>query len=280
MEREARLLPQEDAPYIRLANPIAPERSVMRRSLLASTLEILEKNIRLADHLALFEIGPVFLAVPGERLPNEQQQLSLALTGMRIPAAWDVNARGTMDFFDLKGILEAVFDSLHVSDVRYTPFEHPIYHPGKCALVQVGETAVGVFGELHPTVKERYDFLAAPVLAGTLDLTTLLSLVPGRYAAEPVPVFPPVLEDIAVIVDEDLPADRLEAVIRQGGGKMLTGLRLFDIYRGEQIGAGKKSLAYSLTYQADRTLTDKDATQIRSRIIRRLEQELGAKLRS
>lgn len=280
VEREARLLPQEDAPYIRLANPIAPERSVMRRNLLASTLEILEKNIRLADHLALFEIGPVFLAVPGERLPNEQQQLSLAMTGLRTPGAWDVNARGTMDFFDLKGVLEAVFDSLHISDVHYTPLEHPVYHPGKCALVQVGETAVGVFGELHPTVKERYDFLNAPVLAGTLDLTTLLSLVPERYAAEPVPVFPPVLEDIAVIVDEDLPAEKLEAVIRQGGGKMLTGLRLFDIYRGEQIGAGKKSLAYSLTYQADRTLTDKDAAQIRARIIRRLEQELGAKLRS
>ena len=280
VEREARLLPQEDAPYIRLANPIAPERSVMRRNLLASTLEILEKNIRLADHLALFEIGPVFLAVPGERLPNEQQQLSLAMTGLRTPGAWDVNARGTMDFFDLKGVLEAVFDSLHISDVHYTPFEHPVYHPGKCALVQVGEIAVGVFGELHPTVKERYDFLNAPVLAGTLDLTTLLSLVPERYAAEPVPVFPPVLEDIAVIVDEDLPAEKLEAVIRQGGGKMLTGLRLFDIYRGEQIGAGKKSLAYSLTYQSDRTLTDKDAAQIRARIIRRLEQELGAKLRS
>jgi phenylalanyl-tRNA synthetase beta chain len=93
--------------------------------------------------------------------------------------------------------------------------------------------------------------------------------------------FPPILEDIAVIVDENLPADRVEALIRQTGGKMLAAVRLFDVFRSEQIGAGKKSLAYALTYQSlEGTLTDKDAAQIRSRIIRRLEQELGAKLRS
>jgi phenylalanyl-tRNA synthetase beta chain len=96
-----------------------------------------------------------------------------------------------------------------------------------------------------------------------------------------VPVYPPVLEDIAVIVDETVTGAQIEAVIRQAGGKLLAGVRLFDIFRGEQIGSGKKSMAYSLTYQApDRTLTDSDATQLRQRIIRRLEQELGAKLRS
>jgi len=97
----------------------------------------------------------------------------------------------------------------------------------------------------------------------------------------PVPVFPPILEDIAIVVDEDLPAERVLSLIRQVGGKLLSGVRLFDIFRGEQIGAGKKSLAYSLTYQApDRTLTDTEAAQVRQRIVRRLEQEFGAKLRS
>ena len=101
------------------------------------------------------------------------------------------------------------------------------------------------------------------------------------FDSRPVPEFPPMLEDIAVIVDEALPADRVETLIRQTGGKTLADVRLFDIFRGEQIGEGKKSMAYGLTYQAfDRTLTDKDAAQIRNKIIRRLEQELGAKLRS
>jgi phenylalanyl-tRNA synthetase beta chain len=138
-----------------------------------------------------------------------------------------------------------------------------------------------VFGELHPLVKENYDFAAPPVLAADLDLDALMLRDPLALLKQPVPVHPPVLEDIAVIVDEDLPAAQVEEVIRQGGGKMLAGVRLFDIFRSEALGAGKKSLAYSLTYQApDRTLTDSDAAQIRQKIIRRLEQDLGAKLRS
>ena len=104
---------------------------------------------------------------------------------------------------------------------------------------------------------------------------------PLGFDSRPVPEFPPVLEDIAVIVDEALPADRVETLIRQTGGKTLADVRLFDVFRGEQIGAGKKSLAYSLTYQSfDKTLTDADAAQVRNKIVKRLEQEFGAKLRS
>jgi phenylalanyl-tRNA synthetase beta chain len=109
----------------------------------------------------------------------------------------------------------------------------------------------------------------------------MLESMKTAFDLKPVSEFPPVLEDIAVIVDEDLSADRVEMLIRQTGGKMLASVHLFDVFRSEQIGAGKKSLAYSLTYQSsDGTLTDKDAAQIRSRIIKRLEQEVGAKLRS
>jgi len=130
-------------------------------------------------------------------------------------------------------------------------------------------------------VKENYDYGGAPVLASDIDLEALTGVIPWRYATQSVPVHPPVLEDIAIIVDEDLPAARVEQVIRQAGGKLLARLRLFDVFRSEAIGAGKKSLAYSLTYQdPERTLTDADAAQIRQKIIKRLEQELGAKLRS
>ncbi len=192
-----------------------------------------------------------------------------------------------MDFYDLKGVLEGLLDGLHIPDVRYAPVELFTFHPGKCAQVLVpakggenGEQVLGVFGELHPTIAARYEFGGAAVLAAELDLIALLAAIPPSFVAAPVSPYPPVLEDIAVVVNEDVTAERVAEAIRLGGGKLLAGVRLFDIFRGEQIGAGKKSLAYSLTYQAaDRTLTDKDATQIRQRIVRRLEQEVGAKLR-
>jgi phenylalanyl-tRNA synthetase beta chain len=129
-------------------------------------------------------------------------------------------------------------------------------------------------------VKANYEFNPAPVLAAELDLELLLSSISDRYSIDSVPAFPPVLEDLALVVDESLPAERVADLIRQTGGKTVTNVRLFDVYRSEQIGSGKKSLAYSLTYQVeDRTLTDEDVTRIRQRIIRRLEQELGASLR-
>ncbi len=284
-EREARALPlsvaPQDVPYVRLLNPISADRTVMRRSLLVSALEVLERNARLRERLAFFEIGPVFLPDPEQTLPAEPQHLAIALTGLRLESHWDRPVKENYDFYDLKGILEEAMTGLHLTDVRVTPAEHPSFHPGKCAYLLVDGRVAGVFGEIHPLVKERFAFGPAPVLAAELDLNVVLPLVQERFRVAPVPAFPPVLEDIAVIVDEDLPAGRLEEVIRQAGGKMLAGLRLFDVFRGPQIGEGKKSMAYGLTYQSsERTLTDADAAQIRQRIIRRLEQDLEAKLRS
>ena len=264
--------------YVKLANPIAPEKRVLRRSVLASVLNVVERNARLRDSLAMFEIGSVYIP-QGTELPQEPRRLAFALTGRRYEQAWDTKLGVKLDFYDLKGIVEALMDSMHL-DVTYTTAEHPSFHPGKCAAVLMGSTALGVFGELHPLVQENYDFVA-PVLAADFDLEAALAAIPAGYPIRPVSEFPPILEDIAVIVDEALPADRVEALIRQTGGKMLAAVRLFDVFRSEQIGAGKKSLAYALMYQSpDGTLTDKDAAQIRNRIIKRLDQELGAKLRS
>ena len=186
-----------------------------------------------------------------------------------------------MDFYDMKGILAALLDGLHIQGARFEAAEHPTFHPGKCARLLLGDQSLGVLGELHPLVSEHYDLPAAPLLAAEIDLQALIDAVPERYDIELVPSYPPVLEDLAVIVDEDLPAERILGIIQQAGGKLLVGVRLFDVYHGEQIGAGKKSLAYSLAYQSpERTLTDNEVLQVRQRILRRLEQELGAKLRS
>lgn len=275
-ERESRVASHVE--YVVLANPIAPERSVMRRSLLASALESVEKNAR-ADSISLFEIGPVFEPVKND-LPNEPRKLVLVMTGLRDALAWDVKDSPNFDFYDMKGRIELLLGGLRYTDIAYAPTDSVSYlHPGKAAEVRVGDKVVGVFGELHPLVKDKYDIDDAPVVAAEFDLDTLRAVAPV-YEVKPVADVPPVLEDIAVILDETVPASQVEALIRQTGGKVLTNVKLFDVYRDEKIGAGKKSLAYSLTYQSDKTLTDADAAVIRKKIVKRLEHEVGAKLRS
>jgi len=276
-EREARL--GITGEYVRLANPIAPEKSVLRRSLLASVLDALEKNARLREGLALFEIGPIF-EPDNDELPTEITKLAIAMTGTRGETTWDVKTNPIMDFYDLKGRIEQLLAGFRFTDVSYTPTDSvPYLHPGKAAEVSVSGKMIGIFGELHPLIKEKYEFEEYPVLAAEFDLASMREME-SAYELKPVPDVPPVLEDIALILDEVIPAAQVEALIRQTGGKVLTDVKLFDVYRGGQIGVGKKSLAYSLTYQAEKTLTDKDAAAIRNKIVRRLENELGAKLRS
>ena len=275
-ERESRLVTSSE--YVTLANPITPERRVMRRSLLASVLESAEKNAR-AESIAMFEIGSTF-EPNASGLPREPHKLALVMTGSRIATAWDVKDSPTYDFFDMKGRIELLLSGLHYLKISYTPIDSVTYlHPGKAAEIRVDGQVVGIFGELHPLTREKYEFGDAPVVVAEFELDILRSITP-TYGIAPVPEVPPVLEDIAVIVDESVPAERVENLIRQTGGKTVSNVRLFDVYRGEQIGPRKKSLAYSLTYQSDKTMTDADAASIRNKIVKRLEYEVGAKLRS
>lgn len=276
-EREGRLAAHDE--YARVANPITPERNVLRRSLLASVLEVAEKNAR-AESLELFEIGPVFEPVKDD-LPRELPRLAIVMTGLRTASAWDVKDSPALDFYDLKGRLELLLAGLGFKDVSYAPTDSVAFlHPGKAAQIIVNGQVVGGFGELHPLTKEKYEVGARPVLVAEFDIAALRALSPA-YGIVPVAEFPPVYEDIAVIVDESVAAARVEGLIRQTGGRSVSAVRLFDVYRDEKIGAGKKSLAYSLTYQSpDKTMTDAEAAQIRNRIVKRLEHEVGARLRS
>jgi phenylalanyl-tRNA synthetase beta chain len=234
--------------------------------------------------LALFEIGPAFMASEEPGLPEELQRIAILLAGPRALPGWQPADTGPMDFYDLKGVLTLLLDGLRIPEVRFEPAGHPSFHPGKCALIMSAERQIGVFGELHPQVHGQYDWPAsfrAPVLAADLDLDALLTLIPTLFQTNAVPTLPPVLEDLAIVVDESVPAERVAELIRQTGGKVVTEVRLFDVYRDEKIGTGRKSLAYNLTYQAvNKTFSDKDVTGMRARILRRLEQELGAVLRS
>jgi phenylalanyl-tRNA synthetase beta chain len=265
---------------LRIINPIASDRVVMRHSVLNSLLEVVERNSHIRPRIALFEVGPIFMASEAGELPDELHRLAIVLTGPHLLPGWQKVDPTPMDFYDLKGIIFELMKELHI-DITVDPIEHPTFHPGKCACLLVGKQQVGVLGELHPLVHERYDFSSNPVVAADLNLDLLISMIPERYDMKPVPTFPPVLEDLALVVDEAIPAERVAKLIKLGAGRIVTNITLFDVYRSEQIGEGKKSLAYSLTYQSsDKTLTDNDVAQVRGRIIRRLEQELGARLRA
>ncbi len=287
-EREGRRIAPgaaaDDKPYVKMFNPLSYDKAFLRHSVMASVLDVAEHNSRLRERLAYFEIGPIFLPAEEPGLPDEMRRLGLVLGGQRNPAGWQPADTQPMDFFDLKGVVEGLLNGLRLAGIRFEATEAPSFHPGKCARVWVGDKQIGVFGELHPSVRERYDWPAtfkAPVLAAEFDMDLLLQLVPPMYQTNDLPTFPPVLEDLALVVEDAVPADKVEAFIRQTGGKLLAEVRLFDVFRSDLIGAGKKSLAYSLTYQAsDHTLKEDEIKQMRNKIIKRLEHEVGAKLRS
>ncbi len=283
--REGRLLaggPGDDRPYVTLTNPPAPDRTVMRHTILSSVLEAAAANTRHAERIAMFEIGDIYLASEDEELPDELSHLALVLTGQRALPGWQDGQSGTYDFFDLKGIIEQLLAGLYLP-VTFEAIAHPSYRPGRSARLLVDGRQVGVMGELHPAVVKGFELRVdrtQPVLGAQIDLELLLSLVPDRFPYRPLSTYPPVLEDLALVVDRGLPAADVEAALRRAGGFLLSDVALFDVYEGDQVPPGKKSLAYHLAFQApDKTLTDKDVSKQRQRILKQLEQQIGAKLR-
>lgn len=281
-EAELAFAPPDERPYVTLANPISVDRRAMRHSVLNSVLDIAAQNSRHRDQIQLFEIGHSYLPVEGEILPLEQRRLVIVMTGPRQPVFWRGSDRALLDFYDLKGVVESMVEGLHLTSARYEAAAHPSYHPGRVANLLVDGQAIGLLGELHPLVANVYELPAEqPVLVADLDLDALLAHVPDNFQVTSLPRFPAVQQDLALVLDESIPAERVRALIEEAGQPLLSQVRLFDVYRGEQIGAGKKSLAYNLTFQAeDRTLTDKAVAKQQDKIVRRLEQELGAKMRA
>lgn len=283
-DREQALLPPgappDECPYVVLANPISAERTVLRRRLLPSVLEVAAANLRYRERVALFEVGPVYLPSPTALLPQEPRRLALVLAGSRQERHWAGSDRAPMDFYDLKGVIETLLSGLHLNGIEYLPAEEFAFHPGRTAQLVLHGQAVGLLGQLHPQVAEDFGLPALPVLAAELDLEGLLQHVPDSYTVAPVSRFPAVRQDIAVVVDDDVPAAEVQRHIQEAGGKLLVRVDLFDVYRGEQVGPGKKSLAFTLAFQAgDHTLTDHDANRLRDKIVRRLSERVGARLR-
>ncbi len=288
-EREARLIPAgsgvpvDDRPYVTLTNPISIDRKVMRHSLLSSLMEIVADNSRFQQRIALFEIGDIYLAGENDMLPDELARLAIVLTGPRFVEHWRESVRTELlDFYDLKGIVESLFAGLHL-DVHFKASNHPTFRPGRTARLKHDTTELGVIGELHPLVVENFGARISrdqPVLAADLDLATILDHVISTYQFDALTPYPAVREDLALVVDQHVPAADVAAALQQAGGFLLKQIELFDVYEGTQIPAGKKSLAYHLTFQAPtKTLTDKDVYKQRQRILKQLENSLGVKLR-
>ncbi len=281
-EREAPLrLPARD--YVTLRNPISSERTVMRQSVLSGVLEVAANNLKQADEVRLFEVGSVYLQVAGQKLPDEPRRLALVLCGKRHHEFWEDAGqlpKASLDFYDLKGVLEGLFADLHLSGVAFHKGEAPMLHPGKAARISAGGRVLGEMGELHPKVAEAFDLAGKGVLVAEIDLAALRAALPPRHAFVSVSRFPPASRDVAVIVEEATPAERVEAEIRAAGGGLLRDVQLFDLYRGDSIPAGTKSLAYALRYQADdRTLTEKDVEKAHKAVENRLRHVLKAKIR-
>ena len=283
-ERETALAPGADPaagrPYIRLANPISADRVVLRQTLLAGLLEAVARNARVRDRLWFFEIGPVYLPASPRELPSELRRLGIGTAGPVIPVSWSDHAPAQTDFFVLKGVVEALLEGLHLQDATFQPADHPTFAPGRTARLSLGAQTLGFLGEIHPAVHRAFDLPAASVCLAELDLEALAQAMGPASALTPVPRFPPALQDIALVVDDAVSAAELAAAIRTAGGGLLADARLFDVYRGGQLPAGKKSLAFSLAFQAvDRTLTDAEVDAEKARIVEAVSRRLGARLR-
>ena len=265
--------------YLKVTNPLTREREYLRQTLMNTTLETLASNLRFVERVAIFDLAPLYLPKEGQALPEEPRYLSIALSGPREARSWLIGQGSQFDFYDLKWIVETLCARLGV-EATFTQTECPTLQPGRAASLVVAGEAIGVLGEVHPLVRENYDLPEQCVCLLELNLEKLLAASRPVAQVKPVSRMPVVKEDLAIVVDEELPCDRLLAAIREAGGALLADVVLFDVYSGEQVGAGKRSLAFSLTFQApDKTLTSEETAKQRERIVKRLTQEFGAQIR-
>jgi len=260
----------------KILNPLSEEMSVMRTVALPSILEAAARNFNFRNAQAkLFELAATYTpallpdgAVNIHVQPEERKVFLMA-------------AYGKIDFYDFKGDLETMFSALSIGPVFFeAETANPSYHPGRCAAMSVGQTTIGVMGQVHPRVQANFG-VDRPVFAAEMDFAALLGALNGEKTYEPLPKFPAVTRDLALLCDEDIPVLHLERCIAESVGSVLENLSLFDIYRGNQIPAGKKSVAFSLILRDKvKTLKDEEADEAIRRALHALEERFGAVIRA
>jgi phenylalanyl-tRNA synthetase beta chain len=275
-----RLRLPEDSPLrqvVEVDNPMSEAQAILRPTIVGSLLDAAAANVaRGARDLGLFESASVYRASATEP-SDEHHALAALVTGRLEPRSWGGES-ATADVFAAKALVEAVLDTLRVP-WRAEPATWPFLHPGRSAAVLAGDERLGFFGEVHPLVARTWD-LDGPVAVFALDLGKVVAAAPESTLYADVVSFPPLRQDLAVILPADVPAGRVAQVIRAAGGELLTRADVFDVYTGAQVGEGRRSLAFALTFRAgDRTLTDEDVAPVREAIVGALRDELGGELR-
>jgi phenylalanyl-tRNA synthetase beta chain len=278
-EEKAAQFALEKRDYIRLAMPMSEDRSILRLSIMPQLLEVLKYNsARQNDSLAVYETGAVFLANGTEVLPEEQEHLAGAITGLWHSHSWQ-GEKKPVDFYVLKGILEGLFAKLGLTDrVTYVQAKVDNMHPGRTAEIHLNGARIGFVGQAHPTMQKELDLKDTYVFELSLKAVLEAATAPLRYEA--IPRFPSITRDIALVVDKETVSGVLRDLIQTAGGKLLKEVQVFDLYEGDRMEEGKKSIAFSLKYMdPERTLTDEEVTKVHTQVLEALKNQAGAVLR-
>jgi phenylalanyl-tRNA synthetase beta chain len=254
---------------VKIKNPLGEDYSIMRTSTLPSMMECLGRNYSRSNEFArLFELGKVYIPKADEnQLPNEKNILTIGLYG-------------AVDYLDLKGVVENLINAMGIKNPSFKrQSENVSYHPGKTAELFIGKEKVGVLGEIHPDVADNYGIDTNAYVA-ELDLDILYANSNTEKKYKPLPKYPAVTRDIALLVEDAILVQEIEETIRKAGGNLVETVKLFDVYKGKQIPEGKKSIAYAISYRDEnKTLTDNEVNKVHDKILRSLEYKLGAQLR-
>ena len=265
---------------IRLINPLQMDRPYMRPTLLPSLLQPAIQNLKHESGVRFFEMSRGFLPTSPDELPEEINLLAIAFAGTREPLS-RFGGTGNLDFFDVKGAVEETMRRIGIRSWNVEPELYVAFHPSRSAAICHGDTLLGRIGELRPDLAAKLGFDVERVAVAELNVDELMKLVPERPDQRRVEHFLPVEQDFAIVVDDNIPASEVEATLRAAAGPLASGFVLFDVYSGAQIGDGKKSLAYRVTFTApDRALTDSDLGKVRSRIEKSLKQRINGVLRA
>lgn len=274
----------QDSPLrkaVPIMNPLSDEYPLVRTTLLSSIFDNLARNLaRKNDDVALFEVGSVFFpkALPVTELPDEVVKIAGAITGRRNAQGWN-QANDMVDFYDAKGIIEELLANLRVTRYTVEAGTHYAMHPGKTALFKKGRDVIATVGEVHPAVLSAYG-ITKPVYIFELDATTVMKYMAKDLKYKALPKYPATSRDLAMLVDVDVNAADIEKAMTKAAGQNLTQITLFDVYTGKQVEEGKKSLAFSLTFQSnDKTLTDAEIDPAIEKIVAKLQKDFNANLR-
>lgn len=266
---------------IPILNPITDDFPLLRTTLLGGIMETIVRNFsRKNENMKIFELGAVYLPqnLPLETWPEEPIMLCGALTGKKNEISWNQSIE-SVDFYDAKGAVEVLLERLGVTDYSVAAIEHPSLHPGKTAAFMHNDQIIATVGEVHPQVLQAFS-LSHPVYIFELKVQSLIRQADSRIKYQPLPKFPAIARDLAIILPLEVGAEMVSQAILDNAGQLLSEVRLFDVYTGEQVPAGFRSMAFSLTFRsADRTLTDVEVDKHYDHIVGCLEKTFKAKQR-